>query len=316
MDCESRRSPIARGSHRRSSRSGHVPGALLFVGAMKIPRAVHVGLPKTGTTSIQRVLEDDPRVCQVQSRMFNGKTWWEVPHEKPAEGEVVVESNENLITGGFGKVKFVEVLGRLARANPKCQIIVTIREQRKLHESMFRHQLGHGRFHGDFDGWLASDLGMDFLSTTMYGTLLKAVGGFFPRENLHFLLYEEFRDAPERFYEKFYRILGLPPPTARAQEVRLNIGHNQDEAYVYYRLNTLRLGRTSGSLVYRVEKRLKREASRVLARSVKAPPGYFKWPQGSRFDRMMNDFAENNAMLVDAGAVERAELEAAGYCLP
>lgn len=61
----------------------------------------HIGIPKSGTTTIQTFLENDERVALTRSTFFTTSKWWRQHEEKLETNKINVESNETLITSGF-----------------------------------------------------------------------------------------------------------------------------------------------------------------------------------------------------------------------
>jgi hypothetical protein len=161
---------------------------------------------------LQRALALDPRVHAVSPRHFNTSDFYLEAYPTLPPDRVVVESDETLVKGDdtFSSVHIT--LARIRDAVPDAQILLTIREQRDLLVSAFKHGLRVGLPEATLEEFLLSPRGADFISFTRYATLLQLIGLHFPARQVHVIPFEWLRDDPVRFYDRVYDVLGLKPP--------------------------------------------------------------------------------------------------------
>src|SRR4051812_4235240 len=98
---------------------------------IKPPEIFHIGIPKSGTTTLQAVLRKDERFHRIGSHLIGSYKFWDenfLLECKPDKINIV--SNENLVlqSGELGKLH--TTLFHIQGINPEAKIIVTIREQR------------------------------------------------------------------------------------------------------------------------------------------------------------------------------------------
>ena len=202
------------------------------------PDVFHIGIPKAGSTSIQDLLNNDERVTVTRSRFYTSKLWWK-NHKIINEPEkVVIESNETLISGGFQKVKFSQVVERFYKINSKAKIIIVIRNQPEAIMSMYKYHIKNA-FYGteNFQNWLLeTDLGIDYLSLCFYNNILDLILAYFPKEQIEVLIFEELKSNPINFYNKLYEVLGLSLESNDFPKSNIN-GFNDKQLYSLTLLN-------------------------------------------------------------------------------
>jgi hypothetical protein len=179
----------------------------------RYPRYFHIGVPKSGTTTLQRVLGADPRIHLARSRHFNTSRFYVEPYPEAPTDRLLVESDETLVKGDGTFAKAHVTLARIHEASPDAHIILTIREQRSLLLSAFKHNLRAGLPEGTLTDFLRSPRGTDFIAFTQYATLLELIGLYFPHDHVHVVPFEWLRDDPARFFGGVYGVLELSPPT-------------------------------------------------------------------------------------------------------
>jgi hypothetical protein len=267
--------------------------------SMVYPQFYHIGLPKTGTTTIQHVLRSDDRLHVTGTRFFSRFAYWEKPFSHAKPGQINIASEENLVLQmeDFGKLHLL--LSRIRRCAPNANIIVTIREQRSLLESRYKYNFPwHGGYHRNFEEWLRSAQGMDYLSVCMYSSLYDSIRAFFPANQIHFLMFEELKVNYAGFFKKFYGILNLaPPPELIASAVSKNESLTENELYILKKLNRFKMFRKDSTLArYELALFLK-IASAFRNRERKRDD--FRWIKNHAAAAIEKDFASENKGLAE-----------------
>jgi hypothetical protein len=223
----------------------------------RYPQYFHIGVPKSGTTTLQRVLGDDPRVYVAYTRHFNTSRFYTEPYPETPADRVVIESDETLVKGDGTFAKAHVTFARMHDASPDARIILTVREQRDLVVSAFKHNLKAGLPEATLTDFLLSPRGTDFIAFTQYATLLELVGLHFPPDHVHVVPFEWLRDEPARFFGIVYGVLGLEPPSD-LQPWRENVSPEPAQLELLARLGTLRRDGTTRRLPRQVVAALRR----------------------------------------------------------
>ena len=282
-------------------------------------KVFHIGIPKSGTTTIQAILEKDERIKLSRSAYFTTSSWWTSKEEPLDKNKVNIESNETLITGGFSKVKLNEVFKRIATVHPEAKIIVTIRQQESAILSMFKYHIKHN-FRGvnTLENWMYNtNLGMDYLSTCMYGELAKLLLVYFKRENVHFLFFEELKSEPSNFYANFYNILGLAyNPEIENSPQNIN-SLTENQLYTLSRLNLWSLNKANSeqSLTFKKTRSLEKKIKSIIVKVIKfkCPKTFFNIKVVNGYESLQEDYRNSNKLLVDLGFIEESQLKAYNY---
>ena len=280
----------------------------------------HIGIPKSGTTTIQSTLENDPRLYVTRSRYFTSKDWWLTKQEDFPDDRIIVESNETMISGGFQKAKLSLVVERMFRTNPKAHIVVTIRDQQKALLSMYKYHIKRN-FEGThtFQHWLYdTNLGMDYLSLCMYGNIAKLLLAYFPKEQLHFLCFEALRETPKLFYQQFYSAMGISfQAEYMSSEAKNVMQYSDDQLYTLARWNRFSIAKNDASSplgsksFHRTEQRIKKGLVRRFSR--KCPELFFDLDTVEGYSELKEEFRNTNKTLVDLGLADSSQLEQYGY---
>jgi Sulfotransferase domain len=283
-------------------------------------RIFHIGIPKSGTTTIQETLQNDERIVLTRSRFLTSSDWWINKPETYKDGELVVESNETLISGGFNKVKFIQVVERMYNVDKNAKIIITIRQQQSAVLSMFKYHIKNN-YEGSKNlfNWLYnSTLGIDYLSICMYGNISKTLLSYFPKENISFLFYEELKENPKAFYNKFYKVLGIEFNESFVSKRPLNI-MNLDNSQIYtlslfnrFSFTKKRFNRfNKHKRIRRLEQIVKRKIVNLY--SLNAKENFFELSKLKGFCKLENEFKANNRSLVESGFVSKNQLKKYNY---
>lgn len=283
----------------------------------------HIGIPKSGTTTVQKVLREDKRIILTRSRFLSSSDWWTTKKNVFDKNAIVIESNETLISVGFQKVKFIQVIERIYNLNKDAKIIITIREQKQAILSMYKYHIKNNYVGtSSLENWLYNtDLGLDFISICMYGNILKALMSYFPKENISFLFFEELKEDPDSFYKKFYKILGIEQPKSKAlSKTPLNVNHfSNDQLYTLSRINKFSLTRVnpykknSFAKIRRIEQKLKNTCVKYLY--MRSKHDFFNINNIKGYEKLEEDLKRTNHMLLQLGLVEHEELKKYNYIL-
>ncbi len=285
------------------------------------PDVFHIGIPKAGSTSIQNLLNNDKRIIITRSRFYTSKQWWENHKIINETGKVVIESNETLISGGFQKVKFSQVVERLYKINSKAKIIIVIRNQPEAIMSMYKYHIKNA-FYGtkNFKNWLLeTDLGIDYLSLCFYNNILNIILAYFPKEQIKVLLFEELKSNPINFYNKLYEVLGLSLESNNFPKSNVNT-YNDRQLYTLTLLNYLSFNKKKSenpyysSFGHKMEQKIKKVIVRRL--SIKQKEGFFSWSGIDSKENIFKDFRYSNKKLIDFKFVDEDDLIKYKYLLP
>lgn len=185
---------------------------------MATPTFFHIGIMKSGTTSIQKVLQNDNRIfLHKYTRYLNSNKFF---REKPSNiyqnnnKGIIVESDENIIRVYNELIGTPESLDRIKILNPNAKIIITIREQRNFLLSAYKHHIRKTNTYLSIFDFLHSNAGVSQLKTINYHLLFNQLRSFFPAENIHFIPYELLKESPEAFFKELYSVFDLEPPAA------------------------------------------------------------------------------------------------------
>lgn len=282
-------------------------------------KVFHIGIPKSGTTTIQAILEKDERVALSRSTYFTTSSWWTANEEPLQKNKVNIESNETLVTAGFSKVKLNEVFKRISTLHPEAKIIVTIRKQENAILSMYKYHIKHN-FKGvkTLENWMYNtNLGVDYLSTCMYGDLAKLLLLYFKKENVHFLCFEDLKTQPDSFYKEFYSILGLTFKSEIKNSPQNINTLTENQLYTLSRLNFLSLTKANSeqSLTFKKTRSLEQKVKFLMVKIIKfnRPISFFDINKVEGYNSLKEEYRNSNKLLADLGFVEETKLEAYNY---
>ena len=196
-------------------------------------RFFHIGCPKTGTTTVQQVWRDDPRIQLIKfSRVFNTDLWYRIPH-RPDEGggdRIVVESDENIVSGLPPFSGFFTSIRRIRKVHPEAHVYLTIREQRSFLISGYRHQVIHtAHAWPTLEAFLDSERGRGYVAMAEYGSITDELIRTFGDDRVHVLPIEMMRTDFDAYFQRLYAPMGLQPPPG-LQPFAANRG--PDDTYV------------------------------------------------------------------------------------
>ena len=272
----------------------------------------HIGIPKSGTTSVQSTLNNDDRLLITRSRYFTSKDWWIDEYPEYPSDKIVMESNETLVSGGFRKVKFIEVLKRMHHVNPQAKILLTIRRQESALLSMYKYHIKFGhKGVKSLSHWAEeTDLGIDYLSICMYESVIRAILLYFPKDQVHVMPFEWLVDDPHAFYEHLYEIIGIPFRESVMQKQALNV-MRFDERELYSLVKLSAISFRKDSFLHTLDMKFKRKLSTLF--KMKPPEGFFEINSLAGYENIKEEFENSNRYIVDNGFVSEEMMTKFGY---
>lgn len=269
----------------------------------KIPNFFHIGLMKTGTTSIQNVLSNDKRIqLFLYSRIINTDLFYTKKYDNIDSSKISIESDENIYRS-MGNMYGLEIsLNRIKNANPKAKIIVTVREQRSLLISAYKHLIRRTSYSKSFNEFLNSSEGISYLKVLNYHDLYCQILKYFPSNQIQFIFYEN--DLINNFYLKG---IGIKPPKI-VDKLILNKSENDKITAFNLKLNKMRIFRKNTFLAI-VEDYFYSYALKIFSRFYKKSKSEkFKWDQSNDFIKVLEkNFSKNNMLLMSELKIDLKE---------
>lgn len=171
-----------------------------------------VGPQKTGTTWLYECLRAHPALCfpdRVKETFFLDRRFdrgwdWYWSHFREC-GEA-----QNPAEVGPTWFDVPEAARRLEEHNPRCRIIVTLRDPVERSRSLWHHHRRKGRVGADFRS--AVEEIPRILEASRYGEHLPQWVERFGPEQVHLILQDDMADRPAEVLGQLYRFLGIDEP--------------------------------------------------------------------------------------------------------
>lgn len=262
----------------------------------KFPNIYHIGCMKTGTTTIQNVLQQDTRLnVIIYSRFFNTNQWYYQKYQHYIQGKINIESDENIIRSYGPLYGLTTSLSRIKKVAPTAHIIVTIREQRDLLRSAYNHHISRTIDPFTFQQFLDSPAGISYLKICNYHKVFKTINSFFPKEQIHFFLFEDLKIDYIKFFYNFYKEgLQLNPPQ-EIPELKSNKSAPQNIIDLKRRLNRYFIF-NQGTALHNIERKLHYKLLTLFKR-IKFYQGQNSQPSFRLPDKLIMEFQEENKAL-------------------
>ena len=289
-----------------------------------VPLYIHVGFAKTGTTWLQsRVFSKNPHINYRPSRghitnlLIPTHPLSDIVEKvnliREQASSPLLFSHESLVGHFFAPeqdrpdiLDTADVAKRIHEAFPDARIIMTIREQGDMIESMYRHYIFGG---GSKDPARAikDDLLVD--PYLHYHNAINSYEGLFGVENTWVGLFETLNDAPKLFLESLWSFMNVTPLKLDAEifTKRDNVGLSSKmmtDIRLYNR-SIRKLTLQNPSLIGFAHRNFKRMDKVLGGRSEHTP-----WATKGAFD--LNGFAEGNRLLNES---RQLNMEKYGYSL-
>lgn len=274
------------------------------------PDFFHIGIPKSGTTTIQAVLDMDPRINKIAGRYFQTPGYFTEDYNHCKPNLLNIESDETIVRQDGNYSKFTETLYHICNKNPRAHIIVTIREQKSMLVSRYKYAINNGTKAGSFLKWLFSKQGMDFISIANYSMLYKSINMYFPQQQIHFLLFEEMKHDYFNFFKRLYEVLGLKMP----EDIKLlkkNKGLNNNQTYILEKLNKYRIF-SIPDFISKVEFSLHKKLAISLSRYLKETKDLW---ENDTLKVVEEEFRQSNQELIKMQVFDTATLSRYGYMI-
>jgi hypothetical protein len=274
---------------------------------------VHVGIPKSGTTTIQDVVCNDPKIHYIKTFYYHKALYWldrefELDTQRPN-----LVSDETFVVRGEGgrKVPIYVILQRAIDEGADVKLLLTIRNQKTSLPSMFKFRILLGNSFRNFADWLGKDEGMDFYSCNQYGPLIKAMTGFVPKENIKVMMFEELCADKMKFYAELYDFMDVKfDPDALELSKHSNKTPPREHVFAKNTVN-----RFIGN--YRLTKRLKKLAILVLSKFANESKmkAFYDDTAVVGFDSMTEEIKRSNRLLLEFYPELESKLREHGYPL-
>ncbi len=269
----------------------------------KFPDFYHIGCLKTGTTSIQKNLSRDKRINIIRSRYFNNNFWYTDNYNYFKKNKVNIESDENIIIDYDKFSGLLTSLERIHRVKPDAKIILTIREQRDLLISAYKHHIITHKFSGSLEDFLNSSAGKRYITVVHYDNIYRIINTFFLKENIFILLFEKLKRDYVSFYKDLYKILEISFP-----ENMYNIKTNQSYPDQFY----IKLSSLLKYKLFCKEHLFSKLENIFWAKIIKLLKKYYQnkknkshitWGNNNFFNNLEQDFKYSNQQFFDLTAI-------------
>ena len=278
------------------------------------PTLIHIGLPKTATSTIQHLLRNDDRINLIKNLYFNTPDYWCDDFAFCKKNKINVLSEENLIVQSANRGKLYMTLSRMAKIAPDAIILVTIREQRSMMLSRYKYNIPYwDGFTHSIENWLKTGQGMDYLSMCMYGSLFKTINSFFPVNQIQFMHFEALKDDYNGFFEELYNLIGITVPDNINDKTKRNITRSDQELLLIKKFNKFKIFRKGGYLSQEEARYIKRIAMKFSNKNNNHK--IFNWGESDYFKKIEKDFLLENKIAIELGVLKLEDLKKFGYLL-
>ena len=263
----------------------------------KIPDYFHIGVMKTGTTFLQNVLLNDNRVqAFVHTRLINTNKYFTNDYAEWDYNKISIESDENIIDQRNSMHGLDLSLQRIKLNNPNAKIIITIREQKSLFISAYKHLIRQTEFSGSFVDFLNSEFGIAYIISSNYYQISNIIRQYFPKDQIFFIPFELIKSF--NFIEVFYsKALKLQPPLYNKTQ-KINSGESDMFILEKNKINASLLFK-SNNIFGKIERKIAvRKFIKAKKRFLNDTTKIIKWDDSNPLmSELENNFKESNRKL-------------------
>ncbi len=277
----------------------------------KFPDIYHIGCMKTGTTTLQKILKQDKRLnVIIYSRYFNTNRWYTDNYDYCKDGLVNIESDENIVRCYDGMYGIPVSLERIKKVSPNAHIVLTIREQRSLLLSGYKHHISKTNDSYSFLDFLNSNAGVTYISMCNFYGLYQTILRYFNNSNIHIFLFEELKDNFTVFFERFYQeVLELPKPET-LEKIIENKSSSDQYLQIKRKLNSLYIFNPN-SFFFKLERKAHYFLLKILPKLIRSH-SKLTWGDSLLERKLEFEFKKSNQLLVQETGLD---LERYGYLL-
>ncbi len=174
---------------------------------------IHVGYPKTATTTLQKSIFPKVRSVSYVEDTLNPSG--NIKKDKLKSRERALISNERVLGLKYSYIgKDINIKKNFEDENAEVKILFTIRSQNDILKSAFTFYYGLFRKKGynNINTLVENEIGkkkkMELGDWLDYNNVIKQFEGTFGNENVFVLKYEDFSHKREEFYESLSRVTG------------------------------------------------------------------------------------------------------------
>jgi len=172
---------------------------------MIYPDIYHIGCLKTGTSTLQSYIAQDNRINVIfHSRFFNTSKWYSGNYTWKNPVLINIESDENISRKIKNMVGLEESLKRIRSVAPDSKIILTIREQRSIIISMYKHFIRETNSCMSIDEFIVSPEGLSFIETVKYHDVYMTIKKYFHSNKIYVYFFENMINNWDGFIQQFY----------------------------------------------------------------------------------------------------------------
>jgi hypothetical protein len=239
-----------------------------------LPDFIIIGAPKAGTTWLARCLRQHPGVFLPQNEIqywTNAgdavSTAYESHFAGAAPGQVIGErSNSYLIRP--------EVAAKISRHLPAAKLLTLLRNPIDRAYSGYCMRLRNGQVTSDIDQFLDPEQSRcpEILENSLYGKHIKTYLALFPRDQMHFVIFDDIETRPAEALTELSGFLGINPLIEQmlvTEKINSKEKRRLPPSLVRAMRNNRGLQALSGMVR---ETSLGRYLRRVLPRSTRYPP--------------------------------------------
>jgi len=263
-----------------------------------IKAVLHIGLPKTATTSLQNILKLDDRINFIKTRKFCTTEYYTDGIFLPENDLPVVFSEENTVVRHPHHLPLDNILNNLKNTfyNYEIHIVVTIREQCSLLLSRYKHGITY--LNGCkllIEEWLSTEEGLDYIGLCQFNNLYLQLSKYFEKDKIHFIPFELLFEKNNKYLVEFYKHIGISPKID-AQNKISNKNMEDKVLFAIRKINKIKLGNLI-PLLRRIENKIVKE----ILKSTKTilPEKVIEFPKNELTLKLEKMFRQENYFLLE-----------------